>query len=360
MNSPHHKDDIFIAEYTLGLLDPDQIAQAHALLGRDDEAVVSALQWEARLLELTDALTPLTPPAGLLARIQTTLGLPRNALPGIVSGSPAATVDTQAPARPAPPAPNPFPVAPAASGATLEFEPRLIRPDSASISAQARPAAQAAPAKTQASFTASEPPPPPKQPSDAPAQEPTRVRAAPPDPMEAIRREAAAHKPAKKGVWRSLWFWRCMTAALAILATVLVLLPKQTFRQDPALRASLQPPAAPTPKVMQVAIMQAPGTSSTPGWILTVDSRQVVVLTPQVEIVVPQSESVYLWTYNEQQSRPRLLGAVDPSRALTLPMEVTGEIGPGQIFEMTQEPNIAPPQQPEGPILFIGRTVNLG
>lgn len=150
-----------------------------------------------------------------------------------------------------------------------------------------------------------------------------------------------------------------MAAALAILAGVLVFLPKQSLRNAPALRASLQPAAAPTPKVVQVAVMQAPGTSSTPGWILTIDSRQVVVLTPQVDIVVPPSESVYLWTYNEQQPNPRLLGAVDPTRALTLPVDVTGEIKPGQIFEMTQEPNIAMPQEPDGPILFIGRTVSL-
>src|SRR5690606_7428390 len=83
MNSLQHKDDYFIAEYTLGLLEPDDIVHAHSLLGEDDAAVVCALQWEARLLELTDTLTPLHPPVGLLDRIHDTLGLPRPQIPSV-------------------------------------------------------------------------------------------------------------------------------------------------------------------------------------------------------------------------------------------------------------------------------------
>jgi len=195
--------------------------------------------------------------------------------------------------------------------------------------------------------------------SQAPTAEPSRVRAAPPDPIEAFRPDAGAPAPSRPAIWRSLWFWRALSAALAILAAVLIL-PKGAFKHDPALSASLQPATTPAPKIVQVAIMQAPGLSSTPGWVLTVDSRQNLVLAPQVDIVVPETESVYLWTYREQSPQPRLLGVVDPTRSLTLPMEVTGEVSPGQIFEMTQEPNAAPPQTPDGPILFIGRTVSLG
>lgn len=84
------------------------------------------------------------------------------------------------------------------------------------------------------------------------------------------------------------------------------------------------------------------------------------MLQPQVDIVVPDSDKVYLWTYLEHLPQPRLLGVVDPHRPLTLPVEVTGEVVPGQIFEMTQEPGSSNPREPTGPILFIGRTVNLG
>lgn len=386
MSLLHHKDDYFIAEYTLGLLDPDEVAQAHALLGADDDAVVCALQWESRLLELTDVLTPLNPPAPLLGRIQATLGLPRSApvqarpSPGTAASSSVAPATTPGmrPAgtaqRPAPPVqrqtaprvPAP-PASSAQSGMAMDFEPRLIRPDAAST---AQPRASS-PDRPVADATASPAAntPSPKAAPDAPssgaprashaASGPPRVRSAPPDPIEAFRPDAGSPRPPRQAIWRSLWFWRALSAALAILAGVLVL-PKDTFKHDPALSASLQPPSTPAPKIVQIAIMQAPGLSSTPGWVLTVDSRQNLVLAPQVDIVVPESESVYLWTHNEQSPHPRLLGVVDPTRSLTLPMEVTGEIVPGQIFEMTQEPNVAPPREPDGPILFIGRTVSLG
>ncbi|WP_017522552.1 anti-sigma factor domain-containing protein [Pusillimonas noertemannii] len=387
MSLLHHKDDFLIAEYTLGLLDPDEVAQAHAVLGGDDDAVVCALQWEARLLELTDALTPLNPPAPLLGRIQATLGLPRSApvqarpSAGTAASAPPATSGMRpagAGQRPVPPvqrqaAPPPPPRVPAApassaqSGMAMDFEPRLIRPDAASTAqpgaasphrsvadSAGGPAVNTPSAHTAPEASSSEPPR-----ANHAASGPPRIRTAPPDPLEAFRPGAGSRRPPRQAIWRSLWFWRALSAALAILAGVLVL-PKDTFKHDPALSASLQPPSTPAPKIVQIAIMQAPGLSSTPGWVLTVDSRQNLVLAPQVDIVVPESESVYLWTHNEQSPHPRLLGVVDPTRSLTLPMEVTGEIVPGQIFEMTQESNVAPPREPDGPILFIGRTVSLG
>ncbi|HUH88570.1 MAG TPA: anti-sigma factor [Pusillimonas sp.] len=334
MSHLHHQDDIFIAEYTLGLLEQDQLAKAHSLLSQDDAAAGCALQWEERLLSLTDALTPLHPSDRLLQRIQATLGLPVNKQ----TPTPASTPQS-------------------GMGLAMGFEPRLIRPDTASVlsneSIPSAPGVAPAPQDRSKISTAT----PAEKPAALSAQ-PARVRAAPPDPMEAFRPDANA-RPPRPALWRSLWFWRSLSTALAVLAAVLAL-PETTFRQDPTVSAPLQPPAAPAPQIVQVAIMQAPGTSSTPGWILTVDSRQNVILAPQVDIVVPETESVYLWTYNEQSPRPRLLGLVDPQRSLTLPMEVTGQVSPGQFFEMTQEPSQATPQEPDGPILFIGRTVSLG
>lgn len=364
MTSLHHEDDFLIAEYTLGLLDHEDTAQAHALLGADDDAVVCALQWEARLLELTDALTPLHPPESLLARIHATLGLPfdPNTLAQQKASSPAPRATqsgpTSSPSAPTPatPAVRPSPNASATQpGQAPEFEPRLIRPDTASApqamasAATSTPPAAAPPIRAEPSIHA----------AATPAQPAPRIRHAPPDPTEVFRREAASRRPGRKAVWQSLWVWRSLCAALLILAVVLAL-PKNTFKQVPARDATLEPVVAPAPKIVQVAVMQAPGLSSTPGWVLTVDSRQNVVLAPQVDVLIPESEAVYLWTYNEQSPHPRLLGVVDPARPLTLPIEVTGEVAPGQIFEMTQEPNVAPPQEPDGPILFIGRTVSVG
>src|SRR5690606_22418545 len=72
--SNSNKYDILLGEYTLGLLNASETAQAHALLGKDQQAVATALAWEHRLLELTDLLAPVDPSPLLLQRIQSSLG----------------------------------------------------------------------------------------------------------------------------------------------------------------------------------------------------------------------------------------------------------------------------------------------
>lgn len=421
MSRKQHSSELLLAEYTLGVLDPDQLAQAHALLGSDDSAVACALHWEERFLDLSDALTPLHASDQLLSRIQASLGLPAQAtgrdteptkaviparrsqasdLSGPRSAA-AGSLPTRVASKRSAPASVPESIATtpprterhgghlpsgALGAATLDFEPRLLRPDAASTSAapfvpsRVKPQDQPvepspSPAVSDASdgaqdpVTRAEPALPPASRYAAEqssalntaanhAEQPARGRRAPPDPLDAFRPDPSRRRQ-KKSLWRNLWFWRALSGALAILAAALFL-PEDVFHREPAQTASLQPAAAPAPQIVQVAIMQAPGTSSTPGWVLTVDSRQNVMLAPQVDIVVPETESVYLWTYNEQSPHPRLLGLVDPTQALTLPMEVTGAVTPGQIFEMTQESTLAAPREPQGPILFIGRTVSLG
>src|SRR3546814_18657804 len=94
--------DILIAEYTLGLLGPQEIAQAHALLARDDAAAVQALSWEHHFLELTDLLAPVDPSPLLLARIQTSLGHYTTPAPSRLYHKPAdpPTGQTLGPLRP--------------------------------------------------------------------------------------------------------------------------------------------------------------------------------------------------------------------------------------------------------------------
>src|SRR5690606_19124407 len=67
-------DEILLAEYSLGLLETNELAQAHALMSSDDAALATALQWEERFLSLVDVLVPIEPSPLLLQRIQTSLG----------------------------------------------------------------------------------------------------------------------------------------------------------------------------------------------------------------------------------------------------------------------------------------------
>lgn len=291
------------AEYALGLLNLQETAQAHALLGSDYQAVISALKWEDRFLALADQLPPIEAPADLLLQIQTTLGH-----------------DTTVPLRPSavPPVKTVSPPAP-------------------------QPSTQKPPKQTLK--------PPKPQPATPPAS----------------ARKTSASKPSsgRSGFWSSLWLWRTSAVVLALGLAAATLLPRDSA--DPAAPPSLsaaKETASVAPTAAKVdnqlaAVLQAPGQSSTPGWVVTLDRLGNLILTPRVNIEVPEDSAVYLWTRNDTEA-PRLLAALSPNTPATVPASTAGPMPPGQIFEITQEVREAtPPQAPKGPILFIGRLVAL-
>jgi len=291
------------AEYALGLLNLQETAQAHALLGADYDAVVSALAWEDRFLALADELPPETPSPELLLQIQTALGH-----------------DTTVPLRPS--------AMPAAS--TPE-----------ATKTQAPQASARQPAKSGL---------PPSKPRTAQASE-----------------RRAGQAESRRGFWSSLWLWRGATLVLALGLVAAALQPKaqdaSAGQTTPAVTAGdTAKPAAPQASVAtptRAAILQAPGQTSTPGWIVTFDASGDLVLTPKVRIEIAQDAAVYLWVHGDTET-PRLLAELSPNAPLVLPAQAAGTIATGQIFEITLEPRgAAAPHEPKGPILFIGRLVAL-
>lgn len=300
--SPNSNHLFLTAEYALGLLNLQETAQAHALLGADYQAVVSALKWEDRFLALADHLPPIEAPADLLLQIQTALGH-----------------DTTMPLRPS--------AMPQASTAST-------------------PAPESKPQKAARHSTKPSKP----DPSNASA-----IKASP----------APAPKPTRKGFWSHLWTWRAIAVLLALALGATILLPRQDpsaaapSESDEARKAASQVPVAAKSDKERAAILQAPGQTSTPGWVITVDDQNNLILTPRVDIEVPEDRAVYLWTRGDNES-PRLLAGLSPNMPATVPAAVAGQMPPGQIFEITQEVREpAPPTAPKGPILFIGRLVAL-
>jgi len=233
---------ILIAEYTLGLLNLQEAAQAQALLGKDKNAVITALQWENRFLGLVDELSPVEPSPALLQRIQAALG-----------------------------------------------------------------------------------------------QEMTRA------PRQSVLKRVGGKIMAV--TWSSLWFWRALSVILALGAL--------TYTANPKL---IPVPSGPN----QVAILQAPGQTSTPGWVVTVGSQDNLIMDPRVRIDVPPDASVQLWTRGGNAPQPRSLGIIDPGRPVIVPATSIGEISSDQLFEMTLEAKGGSPTgSPAGPILFIGRMVTI-
>ena len=123
-------------------------------------------------------------------------------------------------------------------------------------------------------------------------------------------------------------------------------------------------PKGPTIQMVQMgpqagAILQAPGQSSTPGWIVSVDPEGHVLLTPQVHTEIQSDQAVQLWTQSPNSTQIRSLGLINPNQPITLPVDLIGEVQVGQIFEMTLEPSTGA-QEPTGAVLFIGRIVKFG
>ena len=350
---------ILIAEYTLGLLDPQEMAQAHALLGQDAEAVVQALDWEHRFLELTDLLAPVDPSPLLLSKIQTSLGHDTTPRPSSLYRKPAHNPPGE------PPAHNASATAPKkrkAQQATerIRNEPSLSaapgidslsEPNASDTPAPARVDAAALPSKNTGSVS-------------VPAAEEAGAGAAPAESIAAAQaaiataapaaRTAAPVKPAprERSIQGNIWIWRAASVVFAAIALALGLMPAKPV-PPPVTVVELAP--------TQAAILQAPGQSSTPGWTVTIDPQQNVLLDPQVRSDIPADASVQLWTHNKNLPQPRSLGLIDPNKPVTVPAALMGQVSPDQIFEMTLEPaGGSPTAAPTGPILFIGRVVTFG
>lgn len=153
-----------------------------------------------------------------------------------------------------------------------------------------------------------------------------------------------------KKIWSltlgGIWFWRLVSVALAVTAVAYALKPNLAVINAP-------PPT-------HVAILQAPGQTSTPGWVVTLDDKHNLILTPKVHIDVPSDGAVQLWTHNPRDRTPRSLGIITANQAAIVPAATLGAIADDQIFEMTlEQAGGSSSGSPSGPILFLGRMVVL-
>ncbi len=312
---------ILIAEYTLGLLNLQETAQAQALLGRDSQAAIAALKWENRFLELVDLLPPVHPGPQTLQQLQAALG--HAPVPLKHPAPSAAAVEKAAPPRPD----------------TREHVPIKSEHDMLTVAAALR---------TREKNTAI---PQSEIATEAAAPRAHVPAAKPEDQSEAKTSPQDQQAPAQL-VKNNVWVWRLASLVFALIALTLALMPAK-----PSVPPVTVVEVAPT----RAAIMQAPGLSSTPAWIVTINPKGDVLLDPQVRSDIPADASVQLWTHNKDMPQPRSLGLIDPNQPVTVPASLMGEISPDQIFEMTQEPaGGSATASPSGPILFIGRIVTFG
>lgn len=150
-------------------------------------------------------------------------------------------------------------------------------------------------------------------------------------------------------LWSIFAQWRGVATGAALGAVAMALLALFTPVFDRA------PPAA-----GYVAVLQQPGESAAPGWIVRIAADGRLTLSPLVETAVPADRSVQFWTLVDPAQGPRSLGLVQPGQSVDLPAERIGPVIPGQLFELTLEPpGGSPGSRPTGPVLFIGRAVQV-
>lgn len=397
--------------YCLGLLrDPQALAPAHALLGQDANAAKDLLLWEHVFSALAYSLPAQTPPPQLIQRIYQDLDLTPPTVTS-VAAAPTPTPKTATPSRFDTPitvkentAPGPKPdrseppttksaSTPSSGNATApssttqpvsRFDTPSTVQDKASLAAAAAtaPLATEKPTRKEPVFSASTATPSASyQASTAPSGADQSIRTAPgTTPRTNADSDSAPFQPSPKTGAGSVpsagsdvdtgsttnasptaasdhtnsaprWkkhYWAFVVLALALIALIIwAFMPK-----------------APTIQMVQMspragAVLQAPGQSSTPGWIVSVDPEGHVLFTPQVRTELRPDEQVQLWTQRPNSTEMQSLGLIDPNQPVTVPAELIGEIQTGQIFEMTTEPKQGS-SEPTGPVLFIGRIVKFG
>lgn len=158
---------------------------------------------------------------------------------------------------------------------------------------------------------------------------------------------AAARKPspvAGPRWWQTLNFWRALAAAGFAAAAITAVVPR------------LQVPEA-APRYM--VVLAAPGNMA-PGWIVQADRQGALTLVPLATTAVPPDKSLQLWTKADDWKGPVSLGLVAPGKTAAVSLAQLPPLQPNQLFEITLEPKSGSPiGRPTGPILFIGRAVQM-
>lgn len=153
----------------------------------------------------------------------------------------------------------------------------------------------------------------------------------------------AANDPSLRGRLR---FWQAFSGLSSAAALLL------------AVGLVRQLEAPPPPRYL--AVLEAPGDQRN-GWLVEATAggrlRLIPMLPPEA---IPPGKALQFWTKAEGAAGPTSLGLVRPGEAVELPVQRLPALGVRQLFELTLEPEAGSPLgRPTGPILYVGRSVQL-
>ena len=146
--------------------------------------------------------------------------------------------------------------------------------------------------------------------------------------------------------WRRLRLWQTVSglaiAASLLLATLLMA----------RMPAGIEP-------ARYLAVLQAPDKSA--GWVVEASVGGRLRLVPiGTSAAVPAGKALQFWTKAKSATGPTSLGLIRPGEVTDLPATRLPTLEAEQLFELTLEPEGGSPiARPTGPVLFIGRTLQL-
>jgi len=161
--------------------------------------------------------------------------------------------------------------------------------------------------------------------------------------LAGLARVAAARADLAPRWWQRLDVWRALAGSGFAAAAVMfaLWLPQQA--------------AAP-----RYTVVLAAPSNAAPGWVLQAGDAGSIKLVPLGSTAVPEEKSLQLWTKADNWKGPVSLGLVKPGQTVDVSLAKLPPLQPNQLFEITLEPKAGSPlNRPTGPILYIGRAVQL-
>lgn len=152
--------------------------------------------------------------------------------------------------------------------------------------------------------------------------------------------------PATVPWWQRLGLWQGLSAAAVAASLVLGVMLVQRL-------------SAPEPP-RYLALLQSPDAGAT-GWVVELQAGRALRLVPVADAApVPAGRALQFWTKPEGAAAPTSLGLVRAGQTLEVALSRLPAVEARQLFEITLEPEGGSPiGRPTGPILFVGRTVQL-
>jgi anti-sigma-K factor RskA len=305
--------DVRAAEYVLGTLDPDERAEAQALIDSDPEFVALVHKWERRLGELNVLVAPVDPPAETWDRIK------------------ARVAGSVTPAVVMPPEPGPAIEAPAPKVEPVEVAAPKVEPVEVAV----------------------------------PKIEPVEV-------SQLLRPAEPVAAPAGADVidlTRRLWRWRRIAGVTGAIAAVLAaLVVAQDYRPDllpapirpkPVIQVIEKPVEVPSPRPAQyVAVLQRD--ASSPAFLLTFDLDRHSLAVRRVGAEKQSGKSYELWLISDKLAGPRSLGLIGGDEFTVRPEpaaydQVTINAA---TYAVSLEPEGGSPSgAPTGPVLYTGKLI---